>query len=91
MRMFLCTIEPLIFTGKLLLTALKSVITSPKFTNFVKLSRIPPPPWLNVVPSLKKHCQAAKTTNEQANLQPTLNKGGGGMSLTIFVTDCLQN
>ena len=37
MRMFLCTIEPLILTGKLLLTALKSVITSPKFTNFVTI------------------------------------------------------
>ena len=37
MRMFLCTIEPLILTGKLLLTALKSVITSPKLTNFVTI------------------------------------------------------
>ena len=42
------------------------------------------------MPSLKKHCQAAKTTSEQANLQPTLNKGGGGTSLTIFVTDCRE-
>ena len=54
----------------------------------LKLPRIPPSPRLNVVPSLKKPCQAAKTRNEQANLQPTLNKGGGGASLTIFVTDC---
>ena len=37
MRMFLCTIEPLILTAKLLLTALKSVITSHKFTNFVTI------------------------------------------------------
>ena len=36
----------------------------------------------------KKPCQAVETTNEQAYLQPTLNKGGGGASLTIFVTDC---
>ena len=28
--------------------------------------------------------------NNQANLQRTLNKGAGGASLTIFVTDCLQ-
>ena len=36
--MFLCTIEPSTLTGKLLLTALKSVISSPKFTNFVTIS-----------------------------------------------------
>ena len=30
MRMFLCTKEPLILTKKLLLTALKSVISSPQ-------------------------------------------------------------
>ena len=30
MRMFLCTKEPLILTRKLLLTALKSVISSPQ-------------------------------------------------------------
>ena len=38
MRMFLCTIESKILNGKLLLTALKSVITSAKFTNFVTIS-----------------------------------------------------
>ena len=37
-RMFLCAIEPLILTGKLRLTALKSVISSPKFTSFVAIS-----------------------------------------------------
>ena len=26
--------------------------------------------------------------NEQANLQPTSNKGARGVTLTIFVTDC---
>ena len=36
--MFLCTKEPLILTGKLLLTALKSVISSPKFTNLETIS-----------------------------------------------------
>ena len=30
----------------------------------------------------------AKSGNDQAILQPTLNKGAGGASLTIFVTDC---
>ena len=48
-----------------------------------------PYPRLNVVPSLKKLRQAVTAMNEQANLQPTLNKGGGGASLIIFVTDCL--
>ena len=47
-------------------------------------------PWFNVVSSLEKLCQAVVARNDQANLQPTLNKGAGGQSLTIFVTDCLQ-
>ena len=29
--------------------------------------------------------------SDQANLQPILNRGAEGASLTIFVTDCLQN
>ena len=58
-----------------------------KVQTCLKLHKILPPPWLNVVPSLKKPCQAVEIRNEQANLQPTLNKGGGGgASLTIFVT-----
>ena len=44
--------------------------------------------WFNVVPSLEKLCQAVVARNEQANLEPTLNNGAGGASLTIFVTDC---
>ena len=105
--MFLCTIEPLILTGKLLLTALKTVISSPKFTDFVtisnknncdslyfhkkvhkktldllKFTQNPPFP-LTQCPQ----CQAAKTRNEQTNLQPTLNKGRGGVSL-FFFTKC---
>ena len=45
-------------------------------------------PWLNVVGSLKKLCQAVVVKNDQENLQPTLNKRAGGASLTIFVTGC---
>ena len=51
----------------------------------------PPSLWFNVVPSLEKLCQAAVARNDQANFQPTLNKGTGSSSLTIFVTGCLQN
>ena len=47
-----------------------------------------PCPWFNVVPSLEKQCQVVVARNEQANLQPTLNKGKGRASLTIFVADC---
>ena len=36
--------------------------------------------------SLEKLCKALEA--EQANFQPTLNKGAGGASLTIFVSDC---
>ena len=45
-------------------------------------------PWLNVVASLKKLCQAVVVKNDQENFQPTLNKRAGGASLTIFVTGC---
>ena len=48
-------------------------------------------PWFNAVPSLEELCQAVVARNDQVNLQPTLNKGAAGASLTIFVTDCLQN
>ena len=47
-----------------------------------------PSPWFNDFPSLEKVCQAVVAKNEQANLQPTLNKGADGASLIIFVTDC---
>ena len=50
-----------------------------------KIPKIPPPPWHSIAPGLKKLCQAVLVRNEQANLQPTLNKGAGGASLTIFV------
>ena len=43
------------------------------------------------MPSLEKLCQAVTARNDEANSQPTLNKGAGGASFTIFVTDCLQN
>ena len=55
------------------------------------IPRISPVPSFNVVPSLEKLCQVVAAKNDQANLQPTLNKGAGGSSLTIFVTHCLQN
>ena len=38
------------------------------------------------MPSLEKLCQAVAVRNDQANLQPTLDKGVGGANLTIFVT-----
>ena len=56
-----------------------------------KIPRIHPPPWFNVVPNLEKLRQAVMARNDQANLQPTLNKWAGRSSLTIFVTNCLQN
>ena len=40
--------------------------------------------WFNVVPSLKKLCQAVVVRNEQVNLQPTLNKGAWDTSLTFL-------
>ena len=46
-----------------------------------------PFPWLNVVSSLGKLCQTVLARNKQANLYPTLNKGAGGASLKVFVTD----
>ena len=44
--------------------------------------------YKNVVPSLETLCQAVVDRNEQANMQPTLNKGAGGASLTIFLIHC---
>ena len=48
-------------------------------------------PLVNVVTSLEKLCQAVVVSNEQADLQATLSKETGDASLSIFVTDCLQN
>ena len=55
------------------------------------IPRIPFPLWLNGVPSLENICQALLASNEYTDLQPILSKGAGDASLTIFVTDCLQN
>ena len=44
--------------------------------------------WFNVVPSCAKLCQAVVARNDQANLQPTLNKGRRSASFTICVTGC---
>ena len=35
-----------------------------------------------------KAVSGSNAQNEQANLQPTFNKGEGGASLVIFFTDC---
>ena len=53
-----------------------------------RLAQSSPSPLLNVMPSLKKLCQAVLSMNEQANLQPTSNKGAGCPSLTMFAIDC---
>ena len=42
----------------------------------------------NVVPSLENLFQIVVDKKNQVNLQPTLNKGAEGASITIFVTDC---
>lgn len=34
--------------------------------------------WFNVVPSLQNLCWAVEARDEEANLQPTLNKEAGG-------------
>ena len=50
----------------------------------------PPSPRFNDVISLEKLCQTVMARNDHANLQPTLNKGVRGASLTIFANDCSQ-
>ena len=55
--------------------------------NLLKDTQNFPSPWFNVVPSLKKLCQTLVARYDEANLQPTLNKGEVGVSLTIFVTN----
>ena len=57
----------------------------------LKIPRVPSSRWFNVVPSLEKLCQAVVVRNNQASLKPTLNKRAWSASITIFVTDCLQN
>ena len=52
-----------------------------KGLELLKDTQISPYPWFNVVSSLEKLCQAVVTRNDQANLQPTLNKGAGCASL----------
>ena len=48
-------------------------------------------PLTKCLPIPKKLFKTVQARNEQANLQPTLNKEGDVASLTIYVTDCLQN
>ena len=59
--------------------------------DLLKYTQNLPYTWFDIVPSTEKLCQAVVPRNDQANLQPTLNEGTGCVSLTIFVTDCLQN
>ena len=59
-----------------------------KMLDLLKDTQNSPSSWFNVVPSLEKLSQAVLVRNDQVNLQPTMNKGAGGASLTIFVTDC---
>ena len=64
-------------------------IKSPqKYLTCLKTTKISPPPWLNIVPSLKKLSQAV--LNEQ-NLQPKIYKREGDAGPSVYVTDCLQN
>ena len=56
--------------------------------DFIKDTQNSPFPWFNALASLEKLCQAVVARNDLANLQPTLNKGDRGGSLTIFLTDC---
>ena len=62
-----------------------------KMSDMLKDTQNSPSPLFHVVSSLEKLFQAAVARNGRANLQPTLNKGGGGASFTILVTGCLQN
>ena len=61
---------------------------SKKMLHLLKDTQNSPSPWINVVSILEKLSQAVVAGNDQANLQPTLKKGIGDASLTIFVTDC---
>ena len=54
--------------------------------DFLKDTHNSPSPWFNVVPSLSKICQAVVAKNDQANLQPALNNGTGGLvSLWMYM------
>ena len=55
--------------------------------DLLKDTQTSPFPWFDVVPSLEKLCLAVAARIDQANLEPMLNKGAGGASLTIFETD----
>ena len=48
------------------------------------IPRIPPP----LVQCCATSGKATPGSGGQANLKPRLNKGAGGASLTIFMTDC---
>ena len=53
-----------------------------------KVPIISPLPGTMLCQVCKKPCHATVARNDQTNSQTTLNKGAGGATLTIFVTDC---
>ena len=59
--------------------------------HYSKIPRILHSSWFIAALSLEKLCHEVMARNELADLQPTFNKGEGRASLTIFVTECLQN
>ena len=56
--------------------------------DLLKIPIISPLPRTMLSQVCKKPCQAMVARNDQTNSQTTLNKGAGGATLTIFVTDC---
>ena len=52
--------------------------------DLLNVTQSSPSLWFYIVPSLEKICQAVVARNDQANLQPTLDKVDGGASLTIL-------
>ena len=52
--------------------------------DLLNVTQSSPSLWFYIVPSLEKICQAVVARNDQANLQPTLDKVDEGASLTIL-------
>ena len=55
-----------------------------KMLDLLKDTQNFPSGWFSVVPSLEKLTQVVVASNDQANLQPTLNKEAGGATITIL-------
>ena len=58
--------------------------SSKKMLDSLKNTQNAPSPWFIVVPSLEKRCEAVVLRNDQANLQPTLNKAAG-VQVSLFM------